>query len=174
MPPVFIIRTPQNSLSIYLPQLLCGTDPGFLLKMWDKLIPQVIITLYLLRASRLNSRLPMNTQVWGVIDYNRSLLALLGKTLLLHIKPNVRERRTPHTLRVWYLGLVMPHYRCYMVWNAETYAERIVDTIVWFPSKIKMLVTSSQAEIVAATQELVKVLLIPSTSSLISTLDEIT
>ena len=66
----------------------------------------------------------------------------------------------------------MDHYRCYRVWNVEICAEKIVDTVVWFLSKVKMLVMSPQAEIVAAVQEFVKVLLMPSTSSLISTLDD--
>ena len=47
-----------------------------------------------------------------------------------------------------------------------------MDTGIWFPSKFKLLVTSPQVEIVVAVQEIVKVLLMPSTASLIPALDE--
>ena len=152
--------------------ILCGTDPEFPLKLWDKLLPQAIITLNLLRSSRVNQRLSAYTQVWGAFDYNRTPLAPPGTKLLLHLKPSVRESYAPHAVRGWYLGPAMDHYRCYRVWNVDTCTERIVDTVVWFPLKVTMPVTSPQAEIVSAAQDLVFFLLMPSTSSLISSLDD--
>ena len=120
----------------------------------------------------MNPHLSAYAQAWGGYDYNSTPLAPPGTKLLLHLKPSVRESWAPHAVRGWYLGPAMDHYRCYRVWNVKTCAERIVDTVVWFPSKVKMPVTSPQAEIVAAAQNLVKVLLMPLTSSLISTLDD--
>ena len=66
--------------------ILCGNDPSFPINLWDKLLPQAILILNLLRTSRLNPKLSAYAQVWGPFDYNRIPLAPLGKQLLIHEK----------------------------------------------------------------------------------------
>jgi len=49
---------------------LCTTDPNVPLHLWDKLLPQALITLNLLHTSRSNPRLSAWAQVHGQFDYN--------------------------------------------------------------------------------------------------------
>ena len=38
----------------------------------------------------------------------------------------------------WYLGPALNHYQCYRVWVPRTHAERIVDTISFFPRAVPL------------------------------------
>ena len=99
------------------------------MNLWDKLIPQTIMTLNLLRASHLNPSLSAYAQVWGTFDFNRTPLAPPGTKVMVHEKPMDRETWAPHASEAWYTGPAMHHYRCYKVWVWETRAERISDTL---------------------------------------------
>jgi hypothetical protein len=54
---------------------LCSVDPKFLLKLWDKSLPQATITLNLLRKSRINPLMSAYAQLNGNFDFNRTPLA---------------------------------------------------------------------------------------------------
>ena len=47
---------------------LCSVDPKFPLNLWDKLILQALLTLNLLRPSRINPKLSIYVQVYGALD----------------------------------------------------------------------------------------------------------
>ena len=53
--------------------ILCGTDPDFPLHIWDRLLPQALLTLNLLRASRINPRLSANAQLHGAFNARHSV-----------------------------------------------------------------------------------------------------
>ena len=129
-----IIQTFKAHLII----ILCGTDPKFPLNLWDKFLPQAEITLNLLRNSRVNPNLSACYHVLGNFDFNKTHIASLATKLLVHIKPEIRESWTPRATNGWYIGPALRHYRCYRVWILETNAERISDTIAWFPRHVKM------------------------------------
>ena len=59
----------------------------------------------------------------------------------------------------------MHHYRCYRVWANETTAERIVDTLAWFPTKVAMPTSSSTDAAIAAARDLIHALRNPSPAS---------
>ena len=54
---------------------LCSCDPKFPLHLWDKLIPQGLITLNLLRPSHTCPQLSAYAQIHGAFDYNQTPLA---------------------------------------------------------------------------------------------------
>jgi hypothetical protein len=144
---------------------LCSTDRNFPLNLWDKLIPQALITLNLLRGSRINPALSAQAQVHGAFDYNRTPLAPPGIRVLVHEKPTIRGTWAPHAVDGWYLGPAMAHYRCYRVWIWETTSERIADTLAWFPTKVVMPIASSAERAAAAAHDLIQALLHPSPAS---------
>ena len=69
---------------------LCSTDKDFPLHLWDRLLPQALMTLNLLRGSRINPSLSAWAQVYGAFDYNRTPLAPPGTRVLVHDKPATR------------------------------------------------------------------------------------
>ncbi len=129
---------------------LCSTDRDYPLHLWDRLLPQALLTLNLLRGSRINPRLSAYAQLHGAFDFNRTPLGPPGTRVLIHEKPSARETWAPHAVKGWYLGPAMQHYRCFRVWVVETMAERIADTLAWFPSKVHMPSASSNDAAIAA------------------------
>eukprot|EP00532_Pseudo-nitzschia_australis_P014697 CAMPEP_0168284554 /NCGR_PEP_ID=MMETSP0141_2-20121125/23578_1 /TAXON_ID=44445 /ORGANISM="Pseudo-nitzschia australis, Strain 10249 10 AB" /LENGTH=143 /DNA_ID=CAMNT_0008228585 /DNA_START=853 /DNA_END=1284 /DNA_ORIENTATION=- len=59
-------------------------------KGWDLLMPQINITLNLLRASRVNPKLSAYTQVHGPFDFNKTPLAPLGCKIVIHDRAEER------------------------------------------------------------------------------------
>jgi hypothetical protein len=74
----------------------------------------------------------------GTFDYNRTPLAPPGTKILIHEKPNQRQSWDPHGVEGWYLRPATDHYRCYRVYVNKTSAERITDTVEFFPQEIEM------------------------------------
>eukprot|EP00978_Attheya_sp_CCMP212_P006539 scaffold15131_cov65-Attheya_sp.AAC.1 len=140
---------------------LCSTDPLFPLHLWDRLIPQALITLNLMRGSRLNPKLSAHAQVHGQFDFNRTPLAPPGTKVLVHEKPAVRGTWSPHGVDGWYVGPALNHYRCYKVWIKETSAERVADTLTWLPRHVTMPGASPADAAAAAARDLIKALLNP-------------
>ena len=137
---------------------LCSTHHDFPLHLWDRLLPQALITLNLLRTSHINPKLSAQALIFGLFDFNRTPLAPPGTKVLIHAKPNNRETWAPHGVDGWYLGPALEHYRCYRVYANETKAERIADTLAWFPTTVTMPTTTSTSEAIAAANDLVTAL----------------
>ena len=57
---------------------LATTDKDFPLQLWDKLSPQVILTLNMMRASRIDPTKSAHEVLYGAYDWNRYPLAPLG------------------------------------------------------------------------------------------------
>ena len=144
---------------------LYSTDPDFPLHLWDRLLPQALLTLNLLRGSRINPRLSAQAQVHGAFDFNRTPLGPPGTRVLVHEKPTARATWAPHAVDGWYIGPAMHHYHCFRVWILDTKAERTCDTLTWFPSKVLMPTASSADAAIAAAQDLTQALLHPSPAS---------
>jgi hypothetical protein len=49
--------------------------PDFPLNLWDKLLPQAVLTLNLLRPSRINPQLSAHVQVHGNFNYDKTPIA---------------------------------------------------------------------------------------------------
>ena len=141
---------------------LCTADPDFPLYLWDRLIPQAKITLNLLRSSRINPKLSGYAQLYGFFDFNRTPP---GTRIVVHEKPANRGTWAPHGVDAWYIGPAMEHYRCYNTYIWSTKAERISDTVEWFPHEVKMPTASTLDLLAAATRDILKYLTMPNTNS---------
>jgi hypothetical protein len=51
----------------------------------------------------------------------------------VHEKPSQRNSWDPHGIMGWYLGPAQEHYRCYRTYINKSHAEKITDTIEFFP-----------------------------------------
>ena len=133
---------------------LCSTDTSFPLHLWDRLVPQAELTLNLLRTSRINPKLSAHAQLHGAFDFNCTPLVPPGTKIIVHEKPQQRASWAPHGVDGWYLGPALHHYRCYRTYIIKTAAERIADTVEFFPEHIPMPKTSSTDRVVHAAREL--------------------
>ena len=112
---------------------LCSTDPSFPVYLWDELLPQALLTLNLLRTSRLNPALSAYNQLFGVFDFNKMPLTPPGTRALIFEDPDTRESWAPHGKLAWYVGQAPDHYRCYRFYIPETGGTRISATAEFFP-----------------------------------------
>ena len=133
---------------------LASTDPNFPLSNWRRLLPQAELTLNLLRPSRLNPKLSAYAQLEGAFDFNRTPLAPPGTRVIVHEKPNQRRTWAPHGIDGWYIGPALDHYQCYRVWIPSTHAERIMDTIQFFPTLLRTPTLSHRDATLQAAREL--------------------
>ena len=80
------IRTLKN----HFLACLATCDPDFPVAEWDRLLPQTVLTLNLLRSSRANPNLSAYTYLFGIFDFNKTPLAPPGTKTLIHKKGKQR------------------------------------------------------------------------------------
>jgi hypothetical protein len=132
--------------------------------LWDRLLPQAVITLNMLRTSRINPKFSAATHIYGQYDFNRAPMAPPGKRIIAHETPNRWRTWAPHGQDGWYIGPALEHYRCYTVYITKTRGERVVETVDFFPENFKLLFPSAQDLATRAAAELTHALLHPQPS----------
>jgi hypothetical protein len=120
---------------------ICSCDPNSPLKLWDKLIPQVTITLNLLRKSWINPCMSAYAQLNGHYDFNRAPMAPPGTSIISHEKLDQHASWAPHNVDGYYLALAVDHYRCYQVYITKTQAIRVAENMGFFPYNSKTAMT---------------------------------
>jgi hypothetical protein len=133
---------------------LCTTHPDFPLNLWDKLLPQAVLTLNLLRPYRINPQLSAHFQVHINFNFDKTPLAPPGIKVLAHEPADGRESFAVHAVQVYYVGPCLHHYRCFTIWTPSTNATRIVNTVDWFPQNIKIPTATTSDTIIAAVKDL--------------------
>ena len=91
----------------------------------------------------------------------------MGTIVLLHKKSNIRQSWAPRKIPGFYVRPAFLHFRCYRVWGPETNTERIIDTVVWFPTTCIIPIASPATLIDVATRDLIIALLSTQRSSLL-------
>jgi hypothetical protein len=140
---------------------LCSTDKSFPMHLWDILLPQAVITLNMLRTSRINPKPSAATHIYGQYDFNRAPMAPPGTRIIAHETPNRRRIWAPHVQDGWYIGPALEHYRCYTVYITKSRVERVVETVNFFWENFKLLFPSAQDLATKAAAELTHALLLP-------------
>ncbi len=108
--------------------ILAGVDDSFPMQLWDKLLPQTVLTLNLLQQSTVAPTILAYQYIHGNFDYNKMPLAPLGCAVQLY-KNNTRCRTwAEHSTDGWYLG-TSNDYRCHKIYVKKTRAKRISDTV---------------------------------------------
>jgi hypothetical protein len=114
---------------------LCSTDKAFPMHMWDRLLPQAILTLNMLRMSRINSKVSAATHLDGQYEYNIASVATPGTRIIEHETPNRRRTWAPHGQAGWYIVPALEHHRCCKVYINKTRSERVVEAVDFFQRK---------------------------------------
>jgi hypothetical protein len=127
--------------------------------LWDRILPQAVMTLNMLRTSRINPKLSAATHIFGQYDLNRAPMAHPGTRIIAHETPGRRRTWAPHGQDGWYIGPALEHYRCYTVCITKTRSNRIVETVDFFPHKFTLPFPSSHDLATQATADLTHALL---------------
>jgi hypothetical protein len=85
--------------------IIAGVDDRFPIKLWDKLLPQTVLTLNLLRQSRFAPTVSTYQYVHGNFDYNKMPLAPMGCAVQLHKSSERQGTWAENTTNGWYPNL---------------------------------------------------------------------
>jgi hypothetical protein len=100
-----------SSFKNHLISGLCSKDKSFPMHLWDSILPQAVITLNMLRTSRINPKLSAAIHIFGQYDFNRAPFAPPVTRIIAHETPGRRRTWAPHGQDVWYIGPALEHYR---------------------------------------------------------------
>jgi hypothetical protein len=96
--------------------------------------------------------------VFGLFDHNKTPLAPHGCKVLIHKKPSQCRLWDWHRVKGWYLGPALKHYHCHCCYVNSTQAERISNTVEFFPTQAKTLTITTTDEAIMAAEALIKAL----------------
>jgi hypothetical protein len=128
--------------------VLAGVDDTFPMRLWDRLLPQTILTLNLLRQSNAVPTVSAWQYVKGNFDYNKTPLAPMGCAVQLHQSNDIRTTWAMKSIDGWYLQSSLEHYRCHVIYVKQTKSERISDT-VFFKTKNLTQPTLTPADVIS-------------------------
>ena len=137
---------------------LASLPQAFPISEWDRLIAQALLTLNLLRNSRLNPKLSAHAMVKGNHDFNSHPLAPPGSQVVAHEKSTHRKSWDLHGKDGWYVGPSTEHYRCVRIFIPETGDERICDTVQFIPTAIAFPKTTTADYLLQAADDIVALL----------------
>ena len=115
-----------------------GTDPTFPTNRWDLLVPMVVLTLNLLRPSKINPALSAYAQVMGVFNFNKTPIAPVGCKVIVHDTRMERGSWADHGTDGYFIGPAPRHYRNFKCWMPKTNATRLSNTVEFFPTEHKL------------------------------------
>ncbi len=134
--------------------VLAGVDPTFPMSLWDRLLPQTVLTLNLQRQAHASPTTSAYEYINGPFDYNKMPLAPLGCKVQIHESTNRRKTWDPRALNGWYLGTSSEHYRCHIIFCQKTRSERISDTVFFQHRYITQPTVTPEDQIVKAVVDL--------------------
>jgi len=112
---------------------LATVDKDCPLQLWDDFLPQVELTLNLLRFLQRDTTKSANEEVNRKFDYNKTPLAPLGTKGLVYEDPTVRASWAPHGTDAYYVGPALKHYRCLHFYMPGTRRYHVADTWRLYP-----------------------------------------
>ena len=127
--------------------ILAGVDDSFPMRLWDRLLPQTILTLNLLRQSNAVPTISAWQYVHGHFDYNKMPLAPMGCAVQLYQNSEKRTSWGANAIDGWYLQTSPEHYRCHIIYVKQTKSERVSDT-VFFKTKFITQPTLTPADVI--------------------------
>ena len=145
------IRHVKNNLI----SMMAGTDRNCPVFLWDEFLPQLNITINIIRPCPMNPAISAYHGVHGApYDFMRHPIAPCGIKVLVYESPEKRTSWAPHGVPGYYCGPALDAYRCFRVFVSTTSAMRISDTLAWFPENYIMPGASASELMVTALQDL--------------------
>jgi hypothetical protein len=134
---------------------LTTVDMLCLLQLCDKFLPQVELTLNLLRFSQQDPTVLANQELYGAFDFNKTPLAPLGTKALIYDDPANQASLAPHATYGFYIGPATDHYRCLQFYTPATWQFQFSDTWQLYPTQCQLPVTLEQDKSILAAANLI-------------------
>ena len=147
-----------QTLKNYFQSVLYGCDPTFSKNQWDRVLPVAVITLNMLRPSRINPAESAYNEILGNFDFNKTPLAPPGCLIILYEQAQEQGTLADHGVKGYFIGQAKHHLCNYRVYIPKTRGVRTTDTIEFFPEHVQMSKTSSEDKLASATKDLIVIL----------------
>jgi hypothetical protein len=118
----------------FIATALATVDTLYPLQLWDKFLPQVKLTLNLLRFSCRNPALSSNKEMYRAFDFNKTPLAPLGTKALAFDDPATGASWALHATNGYYVGPASNHYQCLHIYILAMKRVRFLDTWRLYPT----------------------------------------
>ena len=105
------IQTFKNHFKV----VIAGVDETFPMQLWDRLLPQRVLTLNLLRQSNVAPTVSAYQYVNRAFDYNKMPLAPMGCAVQIHERSERRGSWAANIVDGWYLQMSPKHYWCHII-----------------------------------------------------------
>jgi hypothetical protein len=126
------------------------------IQLWDKFLPQVELTLNLLRFSCRNTCVSANQELCGPFDFNKMPLAPLRTKALVYDNPTTRATWVLHATDGFYVGPANDHYRRLCFYIPSTRCFPFADTWRLYPAHCQVPVASEHNKTLLAVADLFK------------------
>ena len=100
--------------------ILSSIDKSFLIKLWDRLIPQAVLTLNLLRQLNSNPKLSAHQYVHRTFDYNMTPLGPMGCAVQVLNSKERQQSWEEHAHNGWYIRTSLYHYHSHCIYVKRT------------------------------------------------------
>ena len=140
---------------------LATCDPNFPLSEWDRLLPQAVIALNLLRPARARPNISAYAYIFQDFDFQSTPLAPPGTKVIAHVKPSNRNSWDLNGTAGYYIGPALQHYRCVTCYFPRTRSERVCDTVRFIPNIIPLPQTNIDSYLRQAASDIVSILTKP-------------
>jgi hypothetical protein len=115
----------QESLQINLSRI----NDTFPMRLWDRLLPQTIQTLNLLRQSNAVPMILAWQYVHRNFDYNKMPLAPMGCVVQIYQSSEIQTSWGANAIDRLYFQMSPEHYQCHVIYVKQTKSERVSDTV---------------------------------------------
>ena len=135
---------------------LATVSPNCPLQIWCQFLPQVEMTLNMLRTSRRDPSKSAHDALEGDFDFNRTPLAPLGTPAVVYDDPSVRGSWAPHGTDAFYVGPCIDHYRLQRFFIPSTRRYRDTGTRELYPAHCNVPTISEADRTLLAAQDLLQ------------------
>lgn len=148
-------ETAVKAAKYHLISALATVDSNCPLQLWDRFLPQVKLTLNLLRTSRKDKTKSAYFEMKGHFDFNKTPLAILGAKAVAYVDPTVRATWEPHALGGLVTGMCLIHYRLIEVYIEKTKSIRKCGTYRVSPTHCHNPTMAEEDKTIIATADLI-------------------
>ena len=147
---------------------LAITNPNFPKAQWDRLIPQAVMTLNMLRSARVNPKISAYAYIFGEFNFNATPLLPPGTKVIAHKAPEDRATWDLNGETGWSVGPSMQHYRCISCYFPKSRRERDIPKLEIIPHTVPIPEVKLDDFLRQAAGDIVSILQTPPSTTAIS------
>ena len=114
-----------------------GFSPSFPQNQWNLVLEQIVLTMNLMRPSRINPAISAYAQVYGNYDFMATPIAPAGCKIVVHEQKDHRGSWDDRGIQGFYVGPAFEHYRNFTCWIPETNGIRHSNKVEFYPECCK-------------------------------------